>query len=258
MTTQNELLDWQQAVADAHRAGRLTEAADLFFGRAQVYQPLADRSFDELYRDALLATGTNPIPLRRRIRVANLVQLLLDTPGRGETVAECGCYRGLTSYLMCRTLRVESPAFDGTGYHVFDSFEGLSEPTADDDIPDDWKGADRLRAMSQRGAFAAPLDTVRANLREFPGIAYHPGWIPLSFQKLPERRYRFVHVDVDLYDPTLDCLNYFYPRLVPGGRMVSDDYSWPGARTAIDEFCSEHGIVPALNEHGQAIIACPL
>jgi hypothetical protein len=130
----------------------------------------------------------------------------------------------------------------------------LSEPTADDDIPDGWNNAEGLRQMSRRGYFAASLETVCANLREFPGIRFHPGWIPLTFKGVSEASYRFVHVDVDLYDPTLDAFAYFYPRLSPGGAIVSDDYSWPGARMAIDEFCAEHNLELHVTASKQAVI----
>ena len=48
-----------------------------------------------------------------------------------------------------------------------------------------------------------------------------------------------VHVDVDLYEPTLASLAFFYPRMNPGGVMVCDDYGFttcPGATKAVDEF----------------------
>ncbi len=51
--------------------------------------------------------------------------------------------------------------------------------------------------------------------------------------------YSFVHIDVDLYQPTLDCLNFFYNRMIPGGIIISDDYKWqhtPGVKRAFDEF----------------------
>jgi hypothetical protein len=48
-------------------------------------------------------------------------------------------------------------------------------------------------------------------------------------------------VDVDLYEATLGSLDFFYPRLVPGGMLVCDDYGFttcPGATRAVDEFMS--------------------
>ena len=216
--------------------------------------PPKDRAFDEIYVAGLLATGTCPTPIGRRERLMQLVELLCATADVPGAVAECGCYLGLSSYLLCSFLTRSDPLFCGSGYHIFDSFQGLSEPTADDDVPDDWENAKNLRVMTQRGRFAAPLDEVKANLRDFPGITFHPGWIPLTFKGLPETRYRFVHVDVDLYDPTLDAFNYFYPRLSAGGVIASDDYSWPGARMAIDQFCMERGLALRVTACNQAVI----
>jgi len=46
-----------------------------------------------------------------------------------------------------------------------------------------------------------------------------------------------VHFDVDLYESTLACLRFFYPRMLPGGVMLSHDYSiLAGVRKAVDEF----------------------
>ena len=45
----------------------------------------------------------------------------------------------------------------------------------------------------------------------------------------------FVHLDVDLYEPTRACLDYFLPRLSPGGFVICDDYgapTFPGAARA--------------------------
>src|SRR2546430_11261444 len=45
------------------------------------------------------------------------------------------------------------------------------------------------------------------------------------------------HIDVDLYTSTLACLEFFYPRLVPGGILLSHDYSLlTGVKAAFTEF----------------------
>lgn len=54
-----------------------------------------------------------------------------------------------------------------------------------------------------------------------------------------DRTFSFVHLDVDLYKSTLDCLEFFWPRMVKGGIIISDDYKWahtPGVKMAFDEF----------------------
>jgi hypothetical protein len=52
-------------------------------------------------------------------------------------------------------------------------------------------------------------------------------------------RFCFVHLDVDVYQSTLDGLEFFFPRLQTGGVLLSHDYnsvSCPGVRRAFDEY----------------------
>jgi O-methyltransferase len=70
-------------------------------------------------------------------------------------------------------------------------------------------------------------------------VSWHPGWIPTRFHDAGDRRFAFVHIDVDLEQPTRDSIEFFYPRLNPGGILLCDDYGFaacPGATRAIDEF----------------------
>ena len=57
---------------------------------------------------------------------------------------------------------------------------------------------------------------------------------------MPEAEYAFVHFDVDLYEGTKACLEYFYPRMIPGGIMLSHDYSiLAGVSQAFHEFLED-------------------
>ncbi len=159
----------------------------------------------------------------RRWMVHQLLKLISSVPG---DTAECGVYKGATSYLICQA------ANDIRREHfIFDSFEGLSQPASEDGTH--WT----------KGDLATPLERAKANL-PFPGVSYHKGWIPDRFQDVADRSFAFVHIDVDLYQPTLDSLKFFYPRLNLGGIMVCDDYGFltcPGATKAFDEFqCGKH------------------
>jgi len=231
---------------------RIARALRLFGQYVENGAPACDAAYDEIYRDGLLATGTSPVPLQRRERFHSLAQLFRQTLPLQGRVAECGCFRGLSSYVLCRVLKLADARFDGRGYRIFDSFQGLSEPRLEDAIDDSDPQADKLRQMTRRGQFTAPLEVVRESLRDFPGIEFFPGWIPEAFPDEPEARYRFVHVDVDVHQPTRDSLEYFYPRLVTGGILVCDDYGWPGARKAIDDFSARTGARFITTPHLQA------
>jgi predicted O-methyltransferase YrrM len=246
-------------IRTAMNSGRSDDALDWFERLVPLLDQLGDAEFDPIYVRGIELTRSHPLPLPRRERFYELSALLRSTRGIDGEVAECGCFRGLSTYIIASYLKLERPQFSGGGMRVFDSFAGLSRPGAQDELPSEDQSAEaqRLRKMSRAGAFAAGLAEVKAALAEFPQIEFHVGWIPQSFAGQAERRYRFVHVDVDLYAPTLACLQYFYPRLQPGGLLVSDDFGWPGARNAINEFCGDQRLAHEVNRHEQAVLRKP-
>jgi hypothetical protein len=234
--------------------GRTARALRLFRQYVGDCAPKCDPAYDEIYQEGLLTTQTPPLPLKRRQRFYSLVQLFRKTMPLAGLMAECGCFRGLSSFLLCSTMKLADGGFDGRGYRIFDSFRGLSAPQPEDTIEGTDPQAKRLRQMTRAGHFAAPIEEVKAALRGFPGIEYFPGWIPAAFPDEPDARYRFVHLDVDVYQPTRDSLEYFYPKVVPGGIMVCDDYAWPGARKAVEEYCARVGASFETTPHLQAYI----
>ncbi len=173
--------------------------------------------------------------------------------------AECGVFSGASALLMCRAARTRMPEYDGASLHLIDSFAGISRPDAEDLIPvrtEDGASAHNRPGFSE-GTLVAPIEVVKRTLREFSGVAVHPGWIPEVFAALPETRWCFVHIDVDLYKPTFACLEYFYPRLAAGGVIICDDYGaplLPGAHRAWDEYCAEHDLAYIVLDTGQSVI----
>ena len=172
-----------------------------------------------------------------------LRELLKLTHGLRGDVAECGVYRGGSAYLMAKELARQAP---GKHLHLFDSFAGLSQPGAHDGSH--WRA----------GALASSLPEVSANLTEYSHlIAFHAGWIPDCFSEAVDRSFCFVHIDVDLYEPTMASLEFFGPRMVKGGIVVCDDYGFdtcPGARRAVDEFAAARAIQVVHLPTGQGLL----
>lgn len=252
---QEELVEAYEGLIEIRRSeGRSARALRVFRQYVGDCAPKCDPDYDRIYHDGLLTTRTSPVPLERRQRFYSLVQLFRKTVPLEGLMAECGCFHGLSSYLLCSTLKLAHGGFDGQGYRIFDSFQGLSAPQPEDTIEDSGPQAERLRQITRAGHFAASLEEVKAALRGFPRIEFFPGWIPEAFPDEPDARYRFVHLDVDVYQPTRDSLEYFYPRVVPGGIIVCDDYGWPGARKAVEEFCARAGASFETTPHLQACI----
>jgi len=176
----------------------------------------------------------------KRIRFLNLAQLVRQSPRNG-LVAECGCLKGHSTHLIA-TVMAQS-GFGTTPLLVFDSFQGLSEPSEIDLQSSDLAAFMDDCKRSGKKPFGVELPTVMKNLREHKMIQFFEGWIPDRFQEVADRKFALVHIDVDLYEPTRDSLQFFYPRLLPGGAIQIDDYNfanWPGATVAVNEFLTEH------------------
>jgi O-methyltransferase len=196
---------------------------------------LEDEPFIEYYR-RFMDPG-NWHSLDRKYTLDQLLKLTLEVEG---DAAECGVYKGASAYLICRAI-----APYGKRNHLFDSFQGLSAPSPADG------------AYWAAGALRADESEVRANLQEFGNFAVHRGWIPARFAEVADRCFSFVHIDVDLYEPTRDSVSFFYDRLSSGAIMLFDDYGFatcPGARLAVDEFLRGRPEGAVMLPTGQAFI----
>lgn len=146
----------------------------------------------------------------------------------GGNTVECGVYKGLGSHLISMA-RKEREACGG--YHfIFDSFEGLSAPSHEDG------------SYWAKGNLACDEAEVRENLMEFDFVKYFKGWIPTRFGEVEKQRFCLVHIDVDLATPTRESLEFFYPRIKPGGVIIVDDYgfaSCPGVTAVVEDFVRE-------------------
>jgi O-methyltransferase len=189
----------------------------------------------------------------RKDRFYNLVSALRSTTGVDGHVVECGCFTGLSSYLLCHEIKKEQISFKGETYHIYDSFEGLSQPNS----AETKALAGLLKVNTAKGLFSATQELVKKNLQEFSQIAYHPGFIPQTLDAADNLRYRFVHLDMDLAEPTVEACKHFYPRLSKGGMIVCDDYGshlWAETKKAVDKFCDSNNIPLLTLSTGQAVL----
>ena len=196
-----------------------------------------DAAFNERYDHAQamtqMAASDNAL---RRQRHYTLNHLLKNLHGVAGDFCELGCWRGLSAYQTAQHIRQHHT---GSRFCILDSFEGLSEYREED------KPERAYDYEAMRKVLSCPEDIVKNNLREFDFISYHKGWIPDQFHEVANRRFCWVHIDVDLYKPIRDSIEFFFPRLAVNGIMVFDDYGcsiFPGAKQAVDEFLATRAI----------------
>lgn len=142
-------------------------------------------------------------------------------------MAEVGVFAGASAKILCG-LKGEKQLF------LFDTFAGLpANATEDGNVHTEHR-------------YTCSLESVQQYLDDYDNVHFFKGIFPDSAntdeaqEVLVDRKYCFVHFDVDLYEGTKACLEYYYPRMVPGGIMLSHDYSLlRGVKQAFDEFVSE-------------------
>jgi O-methyltransferase len=189
--------------------------------RYNVLDWMADEPFEQYLRLVGESGGLKSINAGRRWMIYQLLRLTEKVPG---DTAECGVYLAASSYLICSFIAQSALQ---KSHHLFDSFEGLSVPAAQD--KSHWRVND-LRT---------DIGEAERRLSPFKNVQFYKGWIPERFAEVADRRFSFLHIDVDLYEPTRDSIAFFYPRMNVGAVIVCDDYgqsTCPGATKAIDEY----------------------
>jgi O-methyltransferase len=156
-------------------------------------------------------------------RAQTLYQLARHATHLDGALAEIGVYRGGTASILAH---VADRA--GRKLHLFDTFAGMPE-------------TDVKRDLLNSGDFAdTSLAEVKRFLSSYSSPVFHQGEFPGTAGELPDgQRFSLVHVDADIASSVEACCAFFYPRLLPGGVIVFDDYgftSCPGAKVTADAF----------------------
>lgn len=167
--------------------------------------------------------------------------------GSPANIAEVGVYKGGGSYFMASTL--QALGGDSVTLHCFDTFEGHASRDVREQDPHQ-----RVSSFSDTS-----FESVSEYLSKFNNIKIYKGRIQETSPQVEKKNFCFVHLDMDLYDPTVFSLQFFERRLLPGGIIVVDDYGFltcPGVKQAVDEFM--HGNTRYFGLHlltGQYILA---
>jgi O-methyltransferase len=151
---------------------------------------------------------------------------------------ECGTWHGHTAWVFSQLIKKSGQKIN---FHIFDSFEGGYSALSKED-------KNLLRTLSQseikkqKEAFYSEESFVKNIVSEFSFVKFYKGWIPTRFHEVKDKKFQFIHIDVDLYQPTYDSLDFFFPRLVEGGIILCESYNMselPGANKAFEEFLKD-------------------
>lgn len=170
-----------------------------FLSKTETVRQLARQSMEELF---------------------TLYYTTLLTQGLEGDLAIVGTYRGGDALLVARTKSPKTPL------HLFDRFEqGMPSSSAacDAEVPP--------------GTHRSSLSDLQYLLKDFENICIYPGLFPTTGEPVKEKIFKWVHLDVDLYESTKLALSFFADRMSRRGVILCHDYwNLPGVKAACDEF----------------------
>ena len=208
-------------------------------------------------------TMTSP---ERILGLCNAVDYLSRNQIEGDFV-ECGVWRGGSMAAAAKTLLTRGDS--NRELWLYDTFDGMSEPT-DQDVDFMGQSAEALLDQQDRDDAKSvwcysPLEQVKSAMADtkYPieKIRFIEGKVEDTLPVQIPDRISLLRLDTDWYESTRCELQYLFPKLVPGGVLIVDDYGhWEGCRRAVDEYFEENSISMLLNRidyTGRIGIFCP-
>lgn len=218
--------------------------------REQLASRLPDASDSQrsIIESVTADTMTSP---ERILALCEAVSYICQNKILGDIV-ECGVWKGGSMAAIARTL--ESIDASDRQLWMYDTFEGMSSPTENDV---DFQGQTANRLMSESDADRSQekdsifcecsLESVKATIRKTgypePLQRYVKGKVENTLAAGSPDRIAILRLDTDWYESTRCELEQLFPKLVPGGVLIIDDYGhWQGCRKAVDEYFAENNV----------------
>ena len=175
-------------------------------------------------------------------RLNNLQYCIEDVLERGipGDFIETGAWRGGSCIFMRSILKAHGVT-DRIVW-VADSFQGLPKPDSKN-YP-----LDKNLDLSGWSQLAVSRSEVTQNFERFglldDQVQFLEGWFRDTLAVAPIKQLAVLRLDGDLYQSTMEALEALYPRLMPGGYVIIDDYgAVEQCRQAVHDYRDQHCIV---------------
>ena len=172
-----------------------------------------------------------------RVRwLCNFAQYAKEKGLVGNT-AECGvCYGDFAFFI--------NKYFPDKTLYLFDTFEGFTAS----DLSAERRLQNKMFLESKFNDDTIfshnSIEIVERKLLHFENCVVKKGFFPETTVGI-EDVFCFVMLDMDLYQPMLAGLEWFYPRMVSGGILLLHDYAHPnlpGVRQAVHDYEQRHQV----------------
>ena len=200
-----------------------------------------DAATQRIVSASLPYTMTN---VERLIAIVDSIRHVVKNSVPGDVV-ECGVWRGGSS--MAAALSLLDCGDTQRSLYLYDTFDGMNEPTVRDRDYSGVPAADQLRRTPKgQGIWCdASEQDVRQNMTRtgYPmeRIQFVRGPVEQTIPRVLPNEIAVLRLDTDWYESTKHELIHLFPRLSRGGILLIDDYGhWQGARCAVDEVMAQY------------------
>ena len=209
----------------------------------------SDGEFMRLYLQCKPYTMTS---IERMYCLYQSLNYIIENKIPGDCV-ECGVWKGGSSMLMALVLKEKGETW--RKIYLYDTFEGMSEPTETDK---NFLGepAKKLLETQEKNDNASvwcysSMDEVSANLSKtaYPieNLILIKGKVEETLNTTLPNQVALLRLDTDWYESTKIELQRLFPLTVTKGVVIFDDFGhWEGAKKAVMEYFSQSPIKPLL------------
>lgn len=172
---------------------------------------------------------------------------------------ECGVNTGIFSLAVCNYVDFNNLDKD---FWLLDTYEGSPLDQMTDE--EEKKFGKRQRARKARNPsksmYFECYDLAKKNFSPWPRAKLVRGMIPDTLPEVTSEKVCYLSVDLNFVAPEKAAMEYFWPKLVPGGIIVLDDFGWVNRRLQLEahnEWAKRNGVEILLAPTGQGIVIKP-
>lgn len=202
------------------------------------YRP--DPDLDVYEAENAFYLGSHPSRIAKLLAHYELYRMITNLPG---AVIEAGVYKGasLMRFAAFRAILENDYSRPVIGFDAFGSF-----PRTEISGEDDLSFIDRFENAGGPGIAKETLSAL-VEKKGYANLELHAGdlfeTLPAYLRQYPATKVAFLHLDLDVYEPTAFVLEALAPHMVRGGLVVFDDYGLvKGATMAADEVCKARNL----------------
>ena len=162
---------------------------------------------------------------------------------------ECGVNTGICSLAVCDY--VDFNSLDKS-FFLFDTFRGIPEAQM--------SARERPDRLISNTKYPDVFERATRNFAPFPRAKLVRGLVPDTLSSVTIDKVAYLSLDMNIAYPERKAIEYFWPKLVPGGVVVLDDYGWAGyddQKKTMDEFARQVGVEIWTLPTGQGLIFKP-